>query len=197
MRSGGSSQEDARLWEWIRAHPSTPMELTAFGLSYAAAKSWLKNNDIPILGKVRFRSKGQPPDLFGFGCKSDNLEHECILSKLLLPYFVHGLRIVRPGQKDSDAEIHADVHFLVEADRGTESHRQIIDHLAKFIGFDGFVLFVTTTRRRVDMLRESCGMFDDFLLLSAIDEVRKAPLYGEVFQDVYGEKVSVLKRPSL
>lgn len=197
MRSGGSSDEDARLWEWIRKHPSTATELTAFGLSYPAAKKWLKSNEVPSLGKLRFRSKGQPPELFGYGCKSDNLEHECILSKILLPYFLHGLRITRPGPKDSDAGMDADVHFAVEADRGSESHRRVIDHLGKFIGFDGFVLFVTTTRRRVDMLRESCGMFDDFLLLSTIDELRKDPLYGEVVQDVYGHRVSVLKPPRL
>jgi hypothetical protein len=197
MRSRNPAEEDPRIEDWIREHPSTPAELTVFGLSYQAAKKWLKDHDVPSLGKLRFKSKGQPPELFGYSGKSDNLEHEAILSKILLPYFVHGLKIIRPGEHGADGEIHADERFFVECDRGTESHSRVSDRLANFLGTPHFVLFITTTQRRIDNLRDDLWMFADFLLFSTIERVRKDPLNGEVFEDVYGDKISVLKQPSL
>jgi hypothetical protein len=81
--------------------------------------------------------------------------------------------------------------YYVELDTGEETHAQVRRRQARYSGIEDFVLFVTSSQRRLEGLRENAHQAVQRIALFTTLEVALAQPRGEIWIDCQGERTSI------
>lgn len=180
---------------------STILEYLAIGRfqSYKTGNKWVARRvhegDLQEVGTIAFRSTGRPVKVYGAKMwKGLKLKHEVMTSKVLLPYFLRGMRFLRGYDVNPvlrpDAETPGEVPLFWQMDMGTESIPKVSKVLMPYADSPGVVLFVTTCEERVEAVLRASRDLADQLLCTTIEWVRAQP-FGAIWKNVDGGMASL------
>lgn len=166
--------------------------------SYAKTKRWademVKTNQLVLGGRARLGGKGRGYDVYvgaGFPLRLEQLTHDVICSKFTLPFVLAGFAVSRENTNNrADATVvFSPLELHVEIDTGSENSTQVVDRLNGYrgLGDEHFVLFVTTTERRILLLSRLTRHLVGVLLFATFDEVAANPLAAQ-FRSVLGTR---------
>jgi hypothetical protein len=139
---------------------------------------------------------GRPENVYcnSWKPKYDQLRHDLLLTDFLLNYpeadVLRGWAVNR--RLRPDAEMTLDGFFYhVEMDTGEQSYAQVRRRQSRYSGIKDFVLYVTTSPKRLDGLRKN--VHDAVLpiaLFTTLDDALREP-HGEIWIDCQGERTSI------
>jgi hypothetical protein len=139
---------------------------------------------------------GRPERVFcnGWRPKYDQLRHELLLTDFLLCYgeadTLRGWAVDR--RLRPDAEMTLDGYFYnVELDTGEQTHAQVRRRQAAYAGTDNFLLYVTTSTKRLDGLRKNVhDAVKRIALFTTLDQAIANPR-GDIWVDSEGERTAI------
>lgn len=164
--------------------------------SYAKTKRWademVKSEQLTMCGRARFGGKGRGYDVYvgpEFPVREQQLTHDVICSKFTLPFVLAGFGVSRKNTTNrADATIaFSPVVLHVEIDMGTENATQVLERLSGYRGLpeEHFVLFVTTSRKRILQIARVTRHLIGLLLFATFEETAENPLVAE-YRSVLG-----------
>jgi hypothetical protein len=139
---------------------------------------------------------GRPENVYcnGWKPKYDQLRHELLLTDFLLGYpevdTLRGWAVNRRLRPDAEMTL-GDYFYYVELDTGEQSYAQVRRRQARYAGVEDYVLYVTTTGKRLDGLRRQAHeAVKRIALFTTLADAQREP-HGEIWTDCLGEKTAI------
>ncbi len=193
-------RRDSRIRWLLDMHPVTAAMLVRIGWFPDRNKALQRLRRLAARGQLRFvgtvaRKHGRPEHVYcRWRPKPDHLLHEIELTELC--FRVDAGRISRgPHAVDRrllpDAELWINGHhYHLELDRGTMSYAQLERRFEKYIGCRELVLWVCSSRERVEGMRRRAETIRSIALFTTLSEALASP-HGAIWIDYQGKKAAL------
>jgi hypothetical protein len=139
---------------------------------------------------------GRPENVFcnGWKPKYDQLRHELLLTDFLLGYpegdTLRGWAVSRRLRPDAEMTL-GEYFYYVELDTCEQSYAQVRRRQARYAGVEDYLLYVTTSQKRLEGLRRHAHeAVKKIALFTTLDEAQRDP-HGAIWIDCLGEKTSI------
>ena len=113
-----------------------------------------------LVGQIVTGEAGRPENIYcnGWKPKYDQLRHDLLLTDFLLAYpdadTIRGWAVSRRLRPDAEMTL-GDYFYYVELDTGEQSYAQVRRRQTRYAGVEDFLLYVTSTPKRLDGLRRN------------------------------------------
>src|SRR5579884_735491 len=193
-------KRDERICWLLSLHPVTAAMLADLRWFPSKHKSRKRLRRLEAQRRIRLvgtvcRKFGRPEHVYcRWQPKSNQLLHEVELTEvcfrldagtILRGPLVAG-QVVRP---DAELHIRGQVYYL-ELDRGTMSRGQIARRFARYEGCRHFVLWVCSSRERLEALRSGAERIRGVALFTTMAQALAAP-HGDIWIDFQGGRASL------
>jgi hypothetical protein len=162
--------------------------------AYRRIEKLQRQGRLRLVATVVLADTGRPERIFCYKPKYDQIRHELRLTDFLLCYpeadTLRGWAVNR--RLRPDAEMTMDGYFYnVELDTGEQTFAQVRRRQRRYAGIEDFVLYVTTTEKRVEGLRRNAHeAVKRIALFATLTDVQRDP-HGEVWIDCQGERTAI------
>jgi hypothetical protein len=164
--------------------------------SYRRIEKLRAQGFLRLIATIVLGDSGRPERIFcnGWRPKYDQLRHELLLTDFLLAYpeadTLRGWAVDR--RLRPDAEMTLDGYFYyVELDTGEQTHSQVRRRQASYAGTEDYVLYVTSSAKRLEGLRKNVHeTVKRIALFTTLEEALANPR-GEIWIDSQGERTAI------
>jgi hypothetical protein len=164
--------------------------------AYRRTETLRNQGRLRLVGNIVVNDSGRPERVFcnAYKPKYDQLRHELLLTDFLLKYpeadVLRGWAVNRRLRPDAEMTLD-DYFYYVELDTGEQSYAQIRRRQARYSGVEDFLLYVTSTEKRRDGLRNHTHeAVRSIALFTTLDAALRDPR-GEIWIDCQGERTAI------
>ena len=191
---------DARV-EWLLGmHPVTAAMIVGLGWFPNRKKALRRLRRLALRKRIRLvgtvcRRAGRPEHVYcRFRPKTDQLLHEIELTELCLRLDAGAIMRgphVADRERCPDAEVWINGRlYSLELDRGTMGYAQLARRFRLYEGSSHFVLWVCSSRERLEEMRRRAERIRSIALFTTLAEVLASP-HGEIWRDYHGGRAAL------
>lgn len=169
---------------------------TSSQATYRRVEKLRRQGLLRLVGQIVTGDAGRPENIYcnGWKPKYDQLRHELLLTDFLLLYpeadTLRGWAVNRRIRPDAELTM-GDYFYFVELDTGEQSYAQVRRRQARYAGVEDFLLYVTSSRSRLEGLRRNAHQeVRKIALFTTLVDVQADP-HGTVWTDCLGEKTAI------